>query len=71
MSPVLRISSIQRKRLLLPALLTLASLIGAWWALDLSATKADQLLKYALVLDFAILLALGILVKRTFERRVD
>ncbi|MBK7553784.1 MAG: hypothetical protein IPI55_04070 [Flavobacteriales bacterium] len=51
--------------------MTLASLIGAWWALDLSATKADQLLKYALVLDFAILLALGILVKRTFERRVD
>jgi hypothetical protein len=71
MSPMLRISSLPRRRLLLPTLLALASLVGAWWALHLSSTKADQLMKYALVLDFAILLALGILVKRTFERRVD
>lgn len=66
----LRISTVSRKRAVLPALLVLVTLAGAWWALRSDAPNNGAAMKFAMLLDAAILMALGLMAWRMFERRL-
>lgn len=68
MPTALRITTGQRKRLLL--LMLLAAIAGAWWALGITWADHQQVMRSAMLLDVAVLLALGFIVWRTYERRL-
>ena len=68
MPTALRIFTGQRKRLLL--LVLLASMAGAWWALGITWADRQQAIRSAILLDVAVLLALGFIAWRSHERRL-
>ncbi|MEO8067022.1 MAG: hypothetical protein ABI599_04945 [Flavobacteriales bacterium] len=70
MPTALRISMVSRKRAFLPTLLVLASLAGAYWALRIDAPNDGAAVKFAMLLDAATLLVLGLMAWRIFERRL-
>lgn len=68
MPTVLRIFTVQRKRLLL--LLLLASIAGAWWALGITWADQRQAMRSAILLDVAVVVVLGLIAWRSYERRL-
>lgn len=68
MPTVLRISTGRRKRLLL--LMMLAAIAGAWWALGITWADQQQAMLSAMLLDVAVVLALGFMAWRSYERRL-
>ncbi|MFZ1688300.1 MAG: hypothetical protein WAU70_12795 [Flavobacteriales bacterium] len=66
----LRISTGQRKRFKLSALLLVASLVGAFWASGINATSRTQVMEFAVVLDALVLVTLAWMALRSYERRM-